>query len=123
MIYLGFIFDYAINMFLPISSYFVVNELDDNNLFEVVVVGVLLDTLYGKFFWNLAILLSLYLFFKSIKIKKKYLVYKDLFIYIIYFLLMNVFFGYNANILVSFSISLLLQLVYMYLSGLLVKSV
>lgn len=121
MIYLGFIFDYAINLFLPISSYFVVNELDDNNLFEVVVIGVLLDTLYGKFFWNLAILLGLYVFSRSIKIKKKYLVYKNVFFYIIYFLLMNILFGYNMNILVSFGSGLLLQLVYMYLVELLVK--
>lgn len=121
MIYLGFLFDYLIMLFLPINSYFVVNDLDKNNFLAVLFIGFLLDIMYHRLFINLFILLFLYLVLKIINIKKKNTLIKNLFVYFIYFNIMHFMFGYNHNYFISIFIGLILQLGYIKLSKLLLK--
>ncbi len=85
MIYLGFVLDYLINLMSPLNSYFVVYNIENNKLIDVIIVGLILDFIYNKFLFNLLILVILYLLAKKIKIKKKYLIFKNLFLFFIYF--------------------------------------
>ena len=122
MIYLGFILDYIINIFLPVKSYFIINDIEKNNLFSIVIGGLLLDILYQKLFFNLLILLIIYFIFKLFNIKKKYYVIKNIFLFIIYFNITYFFFGFNLNYyLEEFIISLIMQIFYIYFSRWLLK--
>lgn len=121
MIYLGFIFDYFINTFLPINSYLVINNIDNNNIFSILVIGIILDTLFGHIVWNLLILLILYIISKKIKTKKKYLLAKNIIIYSIYFIIMNYPF-YNNIIIIDYTISLVIEIIFFYLSNMLLNN-
>ncbi len=122
MIYLGFILDYIINIFLPVKSYFIINDIEKNNLFSIIIGGLLLDILYQKLFFNLLILLIIYFIFKLFNIKKKYYVIKNIFLFIIYFNITYFFFGFNLNYyLEEFIISLIMQIFYIYFSRWLLK--
>lgn len=93
MIYWAFVFDFIISSLLPFNSYFVVVDIEKNNLFSIFIVGIFLDFIYGKFLINLIILLLFFLIFKKMKIKKRYLLVKNIIVYIIYFNIM--FFTFN----------------------------
>ena len=122
MIYLGFILDYIINIFLPVKSYFIINDIEKNNLFSIIIGGLLLDILYQKLFFNLLILLIIYFIFKLFNIKKKYYVIKNIFLFIIYFNITYFFFGFNLNYyLEEFILSLFMQIFYIYFSRWLLK--
>ena len=105
MIYLGFILDYLIALFLPIDSYFIIDNLDKNSLFKIVVIGIILDLLYLNNLFNLIILLIFYISLKIIKVKKKYLFLK-------FFML-----GFNTKLyFYQLGISFILQIIYMFYS-------
>ncbi len=121
MIYLGFLFDYLVMLFLPINTYFVVVDLDKNRLLSVVFIGLLLDFMYRKLFINLIILVVFFLLLKIINIKKKYWLVKNIVIYILYFNLMHFSFGYNQNYFIGFGMGFILQIIYIKLSKMLLK--
>lgn len=122
MIYLGFVFDYFINTFLPINSYFCIANIENNNIFEVIVIGIILDTLLGHYLFNLIIIMFLYFIAKRLKTKKKYKTIQNIIIYSIYFFITNLLFGRNLNIFVEYVFCLFLQLLYLYISNLLINN-
>lgn len=116
MIYLGFILDYILSFFNPIKTYFIINNLDKNDLFSVIVCGIILDFLYHKILLNLIILVILYLIFKKIKFKKKYNVIKNILLYGLYFNITFYLGGYNNYYIRYFIGSLILQIGYILYS-------
>ena len=116
MIYLGFILDYILSFFNPIKTYFIINNLDKNDLFSVIVCGIILDFLYHKIFLNLIILVILYLIFKKIKFKKKYNVIKNILLYGLYFNITFYLGSYNNYYIRYFIGSLILQIGYILYS-------
>lgn len=122
MIYFAFIFDFIISTLLPVNSYFVVCDIEKNNIFSVILIGLFLDLIYGKIFINLLILLLFFLILRRIKIKKKYTLIKNTIIYIIYFNIM--FFSFNKNFIsyfIVFFTGLFMQLLFLKVSKLLLK--
>lgn len=122
MIYFAFIFDFIVSTLLPVNSYFVVCDIEKNNIFSVILIGLFLDLIYGKIFINLLILLLFFLILRRIKIKKKYTLIKNTIIYIIYFNIM--FFSFNKNFIsyfIVFFTGLFMQLLFLKVSKLLLK--
>lgn len=122
MIYLNFIFDYLVSIFLPFKTYFTINNLDQNNLPSVIIIALIMDLLYQKPLLNLIIILILYFLLKLLKIKQKYHLVKNIILYLIYFNITN--FIYNINITTYLSLfipSLILQLLYILYSKWLLK--
>lgn len=112
MIYLGFIFDYLLLFFCPIKSYFVISNIDKNDLFSIVVVGLILDCLYMRVGLNLIVLLLIYFLLKIIRINKKYYLFKETIIYLLYFSFIFIVNGMNSK---YFVYSFGLQLIYILL--------
>ena len=104
MIYLGFILDYILSFFNPIKTYFIINNLDKNDLFSVIVCGIILDFLYHK------------IIFKKIKFKKKYNVIKNILLYGLYFNITFYLGSYNNYYIGYFIGSLILQIGYILYS-------
>ena len=121
MIYLGFILDYTLLFFCPIKTFFVINDIDKNDLLSVTFTGLILDFLYHKILLNLIILLVIYFIFKQIKFKKKYLINKNILLYGLYFNIMFGLGGYSFNYLLSFIGGLILQIIYIIYSKWLLK--
>lgn len=121
MIYLGFVFDFLICAFLPFNSYLVVSDIEDNSIFEVILVGILLDTLFGHFLFNTIILLVLYFITKMIKVKNKYIVFKNIIVFTIYYGLMNSLVVNNMMVF-NYVVCLFVQLLYLYISNVLLNS-
>lgn len=121
MIYLGFFFDYLIMMFLPINSYFVINDIDKNSFLSVIFIGILLDIMYFKLFINVFILVIFYIVLKIVNVKKKYNLIKNIVLYILYFNVMYFMFGNNGNYLLMISMGFILQLIYIKLAKVLLK--
>lgn len=119
MIILNFILDYIVMIFLPIDTYFIVNEIDKNKLFNVILVGGLFDIMYHKLFIFLIILLSLYLTVKKLKIKNKYYYMKNIILFVIFFIIISLF--KKEFILLNFIIGFILQLIYMFIYKKLLK--
>ncbi len=111
MIILNFLFDYLVMIFLPINTFLIVNELDDNNLFSVILVGVLFDIMYHKLLIFMIILVSLYLVFKKLRIKSKYYYIKNILLYLVFFMIISLF-NRSFN-LINFILGSLFQVVYM----------
>lgn len=117
MIILGFILDYLIMMMLPISSFFVIADIDKNNFLNVLLVGILLDIMFHKILFNVVILVSVYLILKFMSKVR----YKNIILYVVYFNIMFWLFGHSLNILYSFIIGGILQFIYLKLSKVLLK--
>ena len=56
MIILNFIIDYLIILISPFKTFFVIYDIDNNKVFNVLIVGFILDFLYKTWFWNIIIL-------------------------------------------------------------------
>ena len=69
---------------LPISTYFFVIDIDRSNKWSVLIVGMLLDFIYGMLFVNTILLFCLYLLMRSIKVGGRYRVVKNLIIYLLF---------------------------------------
>mgnify|MGYP003307080534 CR=1 FL=1 len=113
MIILNFIIDYLVLILLPVNTFFIVNELDKNKLFNVVFIGLLVDIMYHKLFIFLLSILFLYLVVRKLKIKNKYYYLKNIMLFIIFFMIVSIF-NRNLNI-IGFISSLIIQIIYMYL--------
>lgn len=122
MIYLGFIFDYVLSLFLPCTSYFLVASLDKNRFLSILVVGVLLDYLYHQFFFFLFLLVSLYFLVRIFHVKKKYAFFKNVVLFFLFFHITYFFFGYTMQTYVrDLFVGFFLQLFYLKLSKVLLK--
>ncbi len=121
MIYIGFVLDFLIVSFLPINTYFVIAELDKNNVLRVILIGLILDLIFKAPFFNVLIFLSIYIVLKILKISKKYIFFKNIVVYLIYFNLTYFLFGHSINYLTSFFISMILQIIYLKLSDVLLN--
>lgn len=113
MIYIGLILDFLINLFLPINSYFIIGNIDKNKIFYVIVVGIILDILFRRWFLYLVLLLSFYFILKIIKIKKRYRLGVNILVYVVFFNFTYLMFGYVGNYyLWDFIFGLGLQVIY-----------
>lgn len=117
MIILGFVLDYLIMMMLPISSFFVIADIDKNNFLSVLLVGILLDLMFHKLLFNVIILVSIYLILKFMNRLR----YKNIILYVVYFNISFWLFGHSLNILYGFIIGGVLQFIYLKLSKVLLK--
>lgn len=114
MIYIGLILDFLINLFLPINSYFIIGNIDKNKIFFVIVVGIILDILFRRWFLYLGLLLSFYFILKIIKIKKRYRLGVNILVYVVFFNFTYLMFGYVGNYyLWDFIFGLGLQVIYL----------
>ncbi len=117
MIYIGFVVDYLVMLFLPINSYLVVYEYEKNDIFSIVLIGILLDLMYGKMFLNVFVLLFLYIIMKRFKISRKYDVIKNIFEYIVYYnLLFILSFRSIDTYLFPFISGFIIQIIYMFIN-------
>ena len=119
MIILNFILDYIVMIFLPIDTYFIVNDLDKNKIFNIILVGGLLDIMYHKLFIFLIILLSLYLIVRKMKIKNKYYYMKNIILFMVFFIIISLF--KKEFVLLNFIVGGILQLIYMFIYKKLLK--
>ena len=116
MIYIGFVLDYFLNLMTPLSTYYVIYDIDKNKLVDVVFIGFILDFIYQKYLLNLIILLVLYCLSKNIKINKKYNIYKNIIIFIIYFHLTYFILSFNIQkYLITFLISSFSYILYIFI--------
>lgn len=114
MIYIGLILDFLINLFLPINSYFIIGNIDKNKIFYVIVVGIILDILFRRWFLYLGLLLSFYFILKIIKIKKRYRLGVNILVYVVFFNFTYLMFGYVGNYyLWDFIFGIGLQVIYL----------
>lgn len=116
MIYLGLVLDYFINLISPLNSYFIIYNIDKNKFVDVVIVGLILDFIYNKFLFNLIILILLYFLAKIIKVKRKYLIFKNLALFLVYFNLSYFIFNfYIYNYFITFIGGILTYFIYIFL--------
>lgn len=87
MIILYFFIDFIIGNLLSFFTYFIIVDIDRNNIFDVISVGIILDFLYRRLFINTLILVSLYYVVKVLKVKNKYRLFKNIFLYFIFVLI------------------------------------
>lgn len=94
MIIIGFLLDFFIKLFYPFNTYFIAAFIDKNKIFNIILVGLILDVLYRSFGIYLCMLLCFYFVFKQFKVKKKYYIYLVILEYIIFFNVTYLIFGY-----------------------------
>lgn len=119
MIIVNFIIDLMFLIFLPVNTFFIVNEIDKNEWFNVVFIGLLVDFMYYKLFVFLSFLLIFYLIVRKFKIKNKYYYMKNIFLFVIFYIVVSLF-NKSFNIIL-FGISFILQIIYMFLYKKLLK--
>jgi len=113
MIYLGFMLDYLIMILLPTRTSFIINDIENNRLFSICLLGVLLDIFYHKILFYLIMLCLFYFLGCFIKVKKRYRYIKNILFYILFFSIGHMFI-YN-NIIDygrDLSVCLILEMVY-----------
>lgn len=91
MIVLYFIIDYVLMLLLPINTYFIVLDIDKNNLYSVLIVGIIFDLLYSELFLFTGSLLIAYFILKKLAIKRKYSVFKNAILYLLVYCLLHIF--------------------------------
>lgn len=91
MIVLYFIIDYVLMLLLPINTYFIVLDIDKNNLYSVLIVGIIFDLLYSELFLFTGSLLIAYFIVKKLAIKRKYSVFKNAVLYLLVYCLLHIF--------------------------------
>ena len=115
MIIVGFIVDYIVMLLFPFNSYFILYELDYNKLFNVVIIGLLVDLLYGKFLFTI-LLVVIYFVLKKLRFKKKYWFIKNMLVFLIFFNISFFSYGYNLSMyLCLFIMGIVLHICYMLL--------
>ena len=115
MIIIGFILDYLIMLLFPFNSCFILYNIEKNKLFSVLLVGVLVDLMYLKFFFTI-VLLGVYFVLKKLKIKEKYMFYKNILLYVLFFNI-TYFMGNSGGYIWLFLFGLFFYLVYIFFVG------
>ena len=121
MIFFSCFFDVLIMQTLPINSYFIVANLDENKFLSVILIGLLLDIMYHKPLINVIILVTLYLLLKFFSISKKHNLTKNIIVYLLYYNSTFFLFGHSTNYFLNLIIGLILQIFYIKISKLLLK--
>lgn len=121
MIIVNFLIDYLILIFLPFNTYFIVNEIDKNSLFNVVLIGILLDVMYHKLFINLLLLVLIYLVVKKLSIKKKFYYIKNIVLYFVFFVIVCLVNKNFNDFIINVLLGRFLQFIYMFLYKKLLK--
>ena len=106
MIIIGFIIDYIVMLLLPINTYFIGHEIDKNKIYNVIIVGIILDIIFSKLFINTIILVSIYLVVKYLNIKNKYYYIKN-------FIIFSLFCLIGGLSIKMYLVSSILEVVYM----------
>ena len=88
MIYLNLLIDYLLCNLCGISSYFILIELDNRKIIDVIICGLVVSLVYGNLLF-LFVLVFIYYLFKLFRFKKKYIVLKNIFIILIYVLIIS----------------------------------
>ena len=91
MIYVNLLIDYLFCNLIGINTYFILIELDNRKIFDVIACGLVIDFIYGLFIVNTLVLVGIYYLFKLIKIKKKYVILKNILIIVVYVLIREIF--------------------------------
>ena len=114
MIIINFLIDYIIMLLFPINTYFIIHEIDKDNIYNIIITSMILDILYYQLLNNLILLLSIYYLVKKIKIKNKNNLLKNILIFIIFFNITYFLNGYNITKYLSlFITSTIFQIIYM----------
>lgn len=91
MIYLNLLIDYLFCNLVGINTYFILIQLDKRKLLDVIVCGLVIDFIYGRFIFNTLVLIGVYCLFKLFDIKKKYVILKNILIIFVYVLIREIF--------------------------------
>ena len=81
---MNLLLDYIVCNLCNFNSYFILIELDKRKFIDVVICGLITDLLFGKILFNTLILIIIFLIFKYLKIKNKYLFIKNILIIFVY---------------------------------------
>lgn len=111
MIIINFIIDYLVMIFLPINTYYILNDLDKNKFFSIFIVGILVDIMFNKLFIFLIVLMIFYLLLKKLTIIKKYYYIKNVVVFLLFYLIVIII-NNTFNFFV-FIVSFILQVIYM----------
>ena len=88
MIFLNLLIDYLFCNLCGIGTYFVLIELDNKKVVDVIICGLVISFIYSDLLF-LFILVFIYYLFKLLKFKNKYIVLKNIFIILVYVLIIN----------------------------------
>lgn len=88
MIYLNLLIDYLLCNLCGISSYFILIELDNKKIIDVIICGLVVSFIYGNLLF-LFVLVGIYYLFKLLNLKKKYFILKNVFIIFVYVLIIS----------------------------------
>lgn len=113
MIYLSIILDFLACNFLPINTYFIITNLDEQKMPKIMIIGLLLDFLYKKILCLTIILLFLHLLIKHTRLLKTHKIIKNIFLFVIFFNLTFFLFGISSNYILSFFLGLSLNIFYL----------
>ena len=72
MIIIGFLLDFFIKLFYPFNTYFIAAFIDKNKIFNIILVGLILDVLCRSFGIYLCMLLCFYFVFKHFSNKYRF---------------------------------------------------
>lgn len=109
MIY-RFIFDYVVCLFTPFNSCLMLFDIDESKIYEVFVIALVLDILFGKIIL-LLYLISLWLLIKKIRVNNCF--FKNLLIFMLYVLFMLLIGEFSVSVFVSNFIFMLFYLLYL----------
>lgn len=112
MIIIGFLLDYLVMLLFPFNSYFFLYNIEKNKLFSVILVSILLDLMYLNIYFTV-FNLSIYFVVKMLRIKEKYMFYKNIFLYVLFFNI-TYFIGNSGNYIWLFSFGLVTYLIYIF---------
>ena len=108
----SFLIDFLFGNYLSINTFFILCDIGDKKIYDVLFVSILYDFLFKKFLLFSFLLLLFYFVFRNFKINGKYYYIENVLVYIIfYFICIGKYFD-----LYMFLVGGLLQIIYLYLS-------
>lgn len=84
MIYVNLLIDYIVCNICNFNSYLVLIELDKRKLVDVIICGLLMDIMFSNILLNTIVILVIYWLFRRLNIKNKYVILKNILIYVLY---------------------------------------
>jgi len=89
MIYINLLMDYLFSNLCGLSTYLILIELDNKKIVDVIICGLVVSIIYSNLLF-LFVLVFMYYLFKLLNFKKKYIVLKNIFLVLVYVLIINV---------------------------------
>ena len=119
MIYLQLLIDYVIYTISPLNSYLVINDLDKNSILDVIITGLIIDTIFIKLPIITLILVILYFIIKKLHIKNKYNTLKNIILYLLFFNILYILSFNKLNYyILSFITGLIIEILFLTLKKL-----